>query len=450
MILTLFIANILIPLWLAWKSCVRPQGLEFSHVLMFTLGYIAYWVLPIGLGLSHVASDEPALALWYSLYDSIAPLTLTLYLCITLAGYLSFWWGSEWVRRKLPEPQRRGAHYRPLFFYRSTLQVPLLIGAVLAALYAFLLRGQLFTGYSIFQSPTPTPERSSFTAVSVFLLSVALLYTVKRDEENGWTGRFRRLIANRSFAVYAVAAILVLSLGGRLYFLSSLVMLLVYRTVYFRRLPIKRVVLFTLTVGVLVGLAGQVRQGRSVSLTSGLINVVSEPIYCSLPVMRFLQVGHYELIKFPLFLIGNFVNLIPSAVFPAKLSLMVSPQDYGYDVFEPLGGECSFFPFMINFGVLGTLAVLFLVGAGMSALRGRDRNLLYRVLYVMLTGWMGFSFFRDPFFVSVVKNMVEFSIAVPILMVIMLQLASVSLRHLNRRAGPTLPAPPEGQAQANP
>lgn len=442
MIVTLYLANIAIPLWLAYKSSVNARGLEFSHVLMFTLGFLFYWVLPLGIGIFHIAADEPMLSLWYGLYNGVSDLTLQLYLGITLACYLSFWGGSEWVRRRLPEPQRQGKCYRPLFFFPQLLNAPLLITGLAAAFYAYLLRSELFTGYNVFQNPTPTQERSTFTALGVFLLSLAFLYTAKRDEKTKFSLTFHRLIANRFFAVYLLTAILVLSLGGRLDFISSLVMVLVYRTVYFRRLGLKSFALFSLLGVSFVGILGQVRQGQSVGLNRGLLNLVGEPIFCNLPVMHFLQVGRFELIKFPLFLIGDFVNLIPSAVFPAKLSLLINPEDYGYVVYAPLGGECSFFPFMINFGVLGTVAVLFLTGAGLSALRGRDRNLLFRVIYVMLTGWIGFTFFRDPFFVSLVKNMFEFSMALPILLIVAVQLVSVSLRAFSRRA-------PSEEARAN-
>jgi hypothetical protein len=76
-------------------------------------------------------------------------------------------------------------------------------------------------------------------------------------------------------------------------------------------------------------------------------------------------------------------------------------------------------------------------GALLGYLRARDGNLLHRVFWIMLTGWIGFTFFRDPFFISIVKSMFEFSFAVPLLIVIAIQMLSLALRATLR---PPLPA----------
>ncbi len=425
LIAALFFLNILVPVWLARRSCVRAGGLEVNHVLMFTVGFLFYWVFPIGVGIFRVEADEPTFRLWYLLFDNIPPPNLTLYFLVTLASYLCFWGGSEWVRRRLPEPQRPNPRYRRLFFYKNTLNVPLAIGAVLAAAYAFLLRGELFMGYtSPLVTPVPTPERSAFTGISVSILSVAITYAAKLDERSAGLGRFRSLLRNHFFVIYFIVAILVLSLGGRLYFISTLVMLLVYRTVYFRRIPVRRMLLFSLAVAAFAGGAGLLRQGQSLKAGQGLINLLTEPLFVNLPMLHFLEVNGFEVIKFPVFLIGSFINLIPTAFFPGKAAYLIDPAQYGYEIFSPAGGLSSFFSFMVNFGVLGTLAALFLTGCGLSYLRGRDRTLLYRVMYVMLTGWLGFTFFRDPFSISIVKSMFEFSIAQPTLLVLGLQVLS--------------------------
>ena len=440
LVATLYFLNILIPVWLARRSCVRSGGLEVNQVLMFTFGFLFYWIIPMGIGIFRLGAEEPTFRLWFLLFDGISVSTLILYFLVTLGCYLCFWGGSEWVRRRLPEPQRRNPRYRRLFFYKNTLNIPLAVGAALAAAYAFLLRGELFTGYtSSLITPVPSPERSAFTGVSVSLLSVVITYAAKLDERIEGDGRFRALLRNHFFLVYFVVAVLVLSLGGRLYFISSLIMLLVYRTTYFRRIPVRRMLFFSLAGVAFVGVAGLVRQGQSLAADRGLINLIAEPVFVNLPLLHFLQFDGFEVIKFPIFLIGGFINLIPTALFPGKAAYIIDPTAYGYEIFSPLGGLCSFFSFMVNFGVLGTFLALFLMGAGLSYLRGRDRTLLYRVIYVMLTGWLGFTFFRDPFSISIVKSMFEFSIAQPVLLVLGLQILSTIVAA--SRAPQETPAP---------
>ncbi len=441
----LYLLNILVPIWLARRSCIRPGGIEINHVLMFTFGYLFYWILPMGIGIFRVAADEPVLRLWFLLFDAISVPNLILYFLVTLGCYLSFWGGSEWVRRRLPEPQRRNPRYRRLFFYKNTLNIPLVIGSVLAATYAFLLRGELFTGYTNpLLTPTESPGRSAFTGVSVSLLSVAIIYAAKLDERVEGEGRFRALLRNHFFVVYFLVAVLVLSLGGRLYFVSSLIMLLVYRTTYFRRIPVRWMVLIGLIGVAFAGVAGVVRQGQSLAAGQGLINLATEPIFVGVSHLHFLQANSFEVIKFPIFLLGYFINLVPTAFLPDKAAYLPDPSVYGYEIFTPLGGVSSFFSFMVNFGVLGTFAALFGVGAGLAYLRGRDRTLLYRVIYVMLTGWLGLTFFRDPFSISVVKSMFEFSIAEPILLVLALQVLSTIIAASRAPAGDSPEGAPGG------
>jgi hypothetical protein len=78
---------------------------------------------------------------------------------------------------------------------------------------------------------------------------------------------------------------------------------------------------------------------------------------------------------------------------------------------------------MINFGLFGTLLFMFALGAALSTLR-RLRGPLSRVIYAMLTGCLAFTFFRDGFSVSLVKNMLEFSVLVPVAVVISLHIVT--------------------------
>ena len=57
------------------------------------------------------------------------------------------------------------------------------------------------------------------------------------------------------------------------------------------------------------------------------------------------------------------------------------------------------------------------------------------MIYIMIAGWLGFSFFRDPFYVSIVKCMVEFSVIVPTLIVVSLHLCTQLMAHRGAQDG---------------
>jgi len=429
LIIFLLAANLLVPLWAACWFCVSREGIAVDHVLLFSIGYFFYWVLPIGIGAAHLLADAPVMALWYSIYSKISEQTIALYLVISLCCYLAFWLGSwQGTRQCRGLPPR----YRNIYFSIRLLDVPLAVGIVLAGIYAFVLRGQLFHGYTSFAETGWDTSRGSFTAVSVFLLSLAFLYSAKRQEKMTETPTPRNLLFNRYFIAYFIVAFLVLSLGGRLYFVSSLVMLLIYWTVYFRRISSRAALNVFLTLAIVAGLVGALRLNGPISTTALMLGLFQEPLFTGFSLTSYLSANTFEILRFPIFLLSDLLNLIPSALFPNKAELLLDPANYGFPLFNPLGATNSFYSFMINFGFLGTFAFLFLMGWLMSLLRGRDRNLLSRVIYVMLSGWIGFTFFRDAFSISLVKSMFQFSVLVPVLIVITLQLVSVFLRDLGR------------------
>ena len=427
LLVLLVAANVAAPLWLSLRSCVSRRGLEINHVLIFSVGFVTYWILPIGVGLTGLARGLPQLQIWTYVFDDVPEAGLACYLLVTLGCFLAFWAGDAWMRRRMA---RRVRVYHRTFFYPLLLEVPLAFGLLGEIVYGFALRGQFFTGYAaLIQEGTNTDAtRGSFIAFSVFLLSLALVYTMRRAEM-GREGRpFAALLRNRYVALYALFAVLVLSLGGRLYFVSSVVMLLVYRTVYFRRLSGRAALLLTLVGATASGVIGVTRLGGSAEAAGLVQSLLGEPLLTSLSLLRFVQDGYFEWLKFPVFLLSSFLNLVPSAVLPNKVDLILDPSQAGYVIFSPVGALNSYVSFMVNFGILGTALCFFGLAASLRFLALSDSRLLSRVIYVMVCGWLGSTFFRDPFLVSIVKNIFQFSILTPLAIVLAAQVASVALR----------------------
>ena len=426
LLLLLVALNILVPVWVVCRFCITRAGVEVNHLLMFTSGYLFYWILPIAVGVNHWFDQEPDTQIWYQLFDTVHSDTLGWYLIITLACYAAFAAGTLLTTRWFVQG---GAGYRPTFFSLRLLEIPLFIALLASAIYTFILRAEFFHGYAGRDETSSGVEtRGPFVAWSVFLLALAFIYSAKRDEDSGFTAPFRDVIRNRYFFCYLVVSLLVLSLGGRLYFVSGLVILLVYGSVYFQRIPLRLALAALAGLIIVSGLVGLVRVNSDFSATGALLNVFSESIFTSFSLIHFLGDGTFEWVKFPVFLLSSLVNLLPTALLPDKANLIVAPEDYGYVAFAPVGALNSYFSFMINFGILGTMAFLFLFSCFLNYLKVRDRRLLFRVMYGMLTGWIGFTFFRDAFFISIIKTMLQFSVLTPWAIVITAQLLSVALR----------------------
>lgn len=429
-IIFLLACNVLFPMIFVFSRCFLDGKVEFNHVLLFSIGYLVYWIFPCVVGESRLFSSSEATQTWYAIFDRVSSPTIALYLLMCLGIYGSFCGGTLLSLRRRPGSL---PDLRRFFFDRRLLNIFLGLGLTAAAVYIVVLRNDFFKGYTAADMGENSGPRGSFVAVSLFLLSLAFLYSLKRQEGRPDLG-FRQAVSHHFFFCYFAVAILALSLGSRLNFVSSVLMLLVYRTMYFRRIGYRALLLFVSAAFALTGTIGIVRLGGGVTSGDALFNLAAEPLYNSFSMLQFLADGRFDLINKPIFLLGDLINLVPTVLFPAKAAFLLNPEDYGYRVFSPVGSLSSFFSFMINFGILGTMLVMFFTGFVLQSLRSRGSNLLSRTSYIMVCGWLATTFFRDPFSVSLVKSIFQYSILFPAIVVFTAGLTTFWLVEAPRRA----------------
>lgn len=395
------------------RAALRPSGVELNHVVLFSFGLCFYWLIPVAAGSIRVASDLPELSLWYGAWAAAAESgAITNFLVFTLVTYGAFLTGDTLGRslRTPRSPAQRELVRDPRLLW--LFAIPIL---AITLIYAWQLRAELFSGYQSIYGPGRA-LRGTLSACSLALLVICLLRWAETSRWphswRGWLGT----IVDPFVVTYVISAVLVLSLGGRLYVVSAAIIALVFHTVYQRALPPGRTLLIAVAAMALAGAAGTLRLGRAPTPMGIAVNVLAEPLFTGLSLLDFLTTGQAPWLAAPRFLVSDFVNLVPSAVFPGKAAYLMNPADYGYTIFAPLGALNSYISLTINFGIIGTPLVIFMLGFGLALLK-RRRTVLARVVYSMLSGWLAFTFFRDAFSISVVKNMFEFSVVVPVLLV---------------------------------
>lgn len=414
----LLACNVLVPLTLVVRRSVLARGVEVDHLLLFTFGFLVYWISPFALGLARPFEGMPGMSLWYAAFDQLPMSRITAFLALTFAYYLTFWSGSMVAQRLFARAARKR---KVLYFHRKLLNFYLIPGVLVSLVLAVSLREYLFRGYRGIDYEEVT-LRGSLVSSALFLLVLAILYANHLDRKANIT--FRQVITNRFFAAFFAVAMLLLLMGGRLYFFTSVFMLLVYRSVFFGAIKFRSFLFFLLIAAALAGSVGIVRMGASVSSLALAANLAAEPLFTSFSLIEFLRVHDFELLRAPIFLLSGFANLLPYILFPWKQQLILDPSDYGYMIYSPLGALNSFVSFMINFGVLGTGGVLFLFSGFLGYLRVTRESTFSKVLYIMISGWLAFSFFRDPFSISIVKSMFQFSVLIPILVIVSLHVIS--------------------------
>jgi hypothetical protein len=408
----LIVANIALAAWYTVRKCWSRQGIEFNHVLAFTVGFLFYWICPVALGVWRFFDEMPAMSVWYGIFDGIGDAKLAAYLSVSLLAYLSFVFGTE--RGESRRPRTAGPGRKRILNIRLMNGYLVLVGGMFVPA-AIGIRSEFFKGYTNIRGVQDLYSRSQFGAVTVFSILLWMLYSSMHHQKLNLAAATYGVFANRFLALYAVEAVLAISMGSRYIELSSAFMFATYCSVYFRRWSARTMGSFLALLLVFALAVGAVRTDLSVTKSLGEIAFegLGETVNGALSLTYFLREYSFGVLRWPAFLLSDYVYLVPRILLPMKDSMILSPEDLGFHVENPVGGMHSFFSFMINFGALGTMLFLFAFGYGMGSLKSWRRSILPRTVYAMLSGWTLISFFRNPFEVSLVKDMFQMSIVMP-------------------------------------
>lgn len=402
----IFAITALIAVACGYARSKKPGGIEVNHVTTFTLGYLFYWLFPSLL--RNIPVPDVASGLTDYLNGIPTP-RIVGYSVSILVCFLAFMAGDllgayPIIRAKRPSPRR---------VFESRLWRAEWIIALLTFLGAALKAHDVFLKA---YADSDFLAIGTLVAISIVLFSVSLRLAL----ENRW----------RFMWAYFICALALLAIGGRLYFVSSVVTLLAY---FSHRKPIRaRILLIGAIASIsLLGIIGVVRVHSQASILLVFMNVATESLFTSFSLFSYLLANPIAWIKAPTFLLADLYNLIPSAL--VNKDNLISLTNSSYQISSPMGALNSWVSFNVNFGLIGTVMFLFFFGYLMR------RHEKMTVPYLMLTGFTAFTFFRDPFSVSLVKNMLEFSLLIPLLLEwFNARLASI-VRHKPRAYGEFTP-----------
>lgn len=386
----------------------RNDRIVLHHVPLFAGGFLYYWVVPVVVGL-FVAQEQPDVPqIWTDAFAAVTPHTFTVYL-LAGGGFLLVWIAGTAARK-----MQRRRHPPARIAVRPEVMDPLLIPmTLLGALICWQIRDQFFLDYSLFYE-VENAQRGALLALGVLALSLALLRHASSRAVKEPAGRGRLRIA----LWFLLAAGLIstgLALGGRMYFVTSLITVALYWSNSVNAISRRLVLGVALVAAAGAAVVGTVRTGleTDISAFAVLRNLALEPVLTGFSLLTYLGRNAPELFNIPVELTSSLLNLVPTALFPLKLDYIVSPEQLGYGPPSPFGAFHNYVSLSINFGIVGSAVVLFFASYALEALRER-RQPLTLVMYAMLAGIIPFSFFRDPFYTSIVKSMLQLAILMPI------------------------------------
>jgi hypothetical protein len=393
----LLLIAVAVPCWYVYQRSVSHGLVQIDHVGTFTFGFLFYWITPLFVRIYVAKLDFPLAATWSALFREklITPYALS---CISL--YLCFALGDSLGLRLFHANPARKASPVP----KLALSLATLAGCVLLLYTAFVFRAALSRPASPTDVATET-ARGAVTTCMILLGVVSLLFTVDRPQMP-----WRRRLGSGYFLTFIAGAGFMLWLGSRLYVASFLIMFAVYQSNFRKPFKLTTVIAGGLVLALLFGALGMWREHGD--MTGALFNVVEEPMLNSLSLVHHLRYKGISWFNTPNQLGSDFLNLVPTLLLPNKAAILKKPE-----AFRPLGGLNSFVSFDLNFGVGGSAVFLFLWPIAFRYLRSRSTSTVFATMYIMCSGWLAFTFFRDPFSISLVKAILQDSILMPAVVV---------------------------------
>lgn len=399
------------------KNSIRHGKFYFNHKTCIAAGYIFYVLIPLFLLEYGVQFHDKAYQLLRSYYICI-PLKNKIYYIFFSFIWLAFFFigcNCDRVRvvRKWHMTDEKNADRSYQYLQKAFFPVIFLFELLLL----YRGRSQLFTGYA---GDVTASVRGTLCAGLSMLFSMVLLnYFSKRNRG------IKAILKNKWGIFYVIFALLILTMGGRLYVVSNLAAFMIAVTyINGNGISLKRLFIYFIAAMLACGFIGNWRligefnmEGiKSVSFSSIIYNILQEPLYTNFSLVTYLssnQVLHP--FSFPKVFLSSWINLVPSMILPDKGSYIRTIADINSSVLAPLGALHYFTAFNIDFGCILTIFIFFFLGYGLSRLERKCQKQVsvYRTIYVLVSSHLMFTLYRDPFSISIVKNIFEFSIFIP-------------------------------------
>ena len=381
------------------KNFFKGKYFILNFESLFTLGFIYYLMLPyyflIFTKSNTVASIFPGVA-HYAV--QVSEFNKIIFVISIFVLYLSFMCFSKLHVFKSNEifkikSNTKRSSNRNLFI------VYFIFVFFICLFFTYKFKGQLGKGYT--EADNMEGGKGSFISFSLILYILSFLI-IKPT-----TKTFHRYTF-----IYFIFALLIMTMGGRIYFLTTLLTTVIFIVTYKRKIKIRTIFFLTLVVAILFSVIGVVRQGSDISVELVMYIFLGEPILTSYSLFSCLSSNVLPLVNFPSEIVFGLVNLIPSFIFKDKVAFIAKfTMMSGINYISPGGAENIFTSLMVNFGVLGIPIFAFFISYFLKVIKNLNVN-----LYIFSTSWFVFTFFREPFYTSIIKILFEICFLLPVIL----------------------------------
>lgn len=397
------------------RNNVSKGKIVINHIFCFSVGYLYYGLLPMFLLENRINFTDTIYNRLENIYSQITEKQKILYLLIMFFWLAGFFIGSASKSIVIGNKRKffRKRKYRVNFMYSQKLFFLLMM--ILGLFILYLNRNSLLTGYS---SKYTSEYKGGLSAYVIMLFSMMLLYGLPNQKN-----KLKKVLISKWGIAYIFFALMLLSMGGRLYVITNIIaLMLIVSMVYSDGISISKFANIAILVLFVVGMIGVLRHGiySGLSLQKIAFNLLQEPIntnYSLFTYLAYCDIDNWG--TFPIVFISSLINIIPRIMFPTKANHIKTIYDLQPNVKSPLGATQFFASYNIDFGIIPTFCFLFMLGNFLANLQKRCGNnkMLNNTVYSMISSNLMFTFFRDGVMTSLVKNIIEFSFLVPIIVV---------------------------------
>lgn len=354
--------------------------LRLTHIHVFLAGWVYYLGGPVLVAYLGVLNSIESAEAWLKYVDTEGYLRWALPLYVLLMP-LAFILGDR-VSGLVKPTKPRAANVR----LANWVLWPLY--AVLLAVLIFQASDMMFSGYVDGYDPAIMGP--------IATLQLLILFQYLLFKSSGL-----HVAARLNLALLIVCSIVLLSMGGRLYVATALAAILFYKWNWGARAASarRRALMWVFLVVVVFAILGMLRMGVFNPFFV-LLYMFLEPLFTSISAFSVIRGDWDWLADNPNDFLVAFLNVVPAWLWPEKAAFIASSVEE-FAVFSPFGAKSIVASTIQNFGFVGGLAFITVVGFIMGRSRINATSPISIAFYCYLVGLLMFIFFRDPFQIQV-------------------------------------------------
>jgi len=376
-----------------FKNNFSKKNVSFDDILFFTAGFIYYMIIPYFYFFINKESISEGFK-GITKFTDISEEKKCMFLVYIYMFYFLYVLISKYVKKRI---KVKAIEFNWPFLVYDIITIPI---CLMAFYYLYRLRSSFMGGYKVDYNKS---ERGPLVTLSLFIFIMAIIKVITIIKM-----KKTKNIINWQMIIYWFIAFFILTIGTRLYFLATLITVFAIYFTYYKNINTIKFFVAIVLMAIIFSIFGIVRQGKDISIDFIVFIFLGEPLYTSYSLFSLLKLNELPWFNFPVNIFVDLINLVPTIILPNKMEIMKSLY-IKYDYIAPLGAVNVFVNLMENFGIIGSFFFIIIFAFFVALL---SKMMPYS--YYIILGLLCFSFFREPFSVSIIKYLIQVSLFMPL------------------------------------